>query len=362
MVLSRLYNVLPHERDLIDLRTFGRFARFSLECLSRFRQVCATNRTCRRRKNVFLPDHREATVSLWSAANCSIQSSVCLFILRYRAYREWIAIPAPSSSATSRHDVSNMLHHARPIEPSRFPRASLGTMTSRSLELLPRTVAARERWSTALIIIINHNSRTETYVNVSQFDDSVWSWLLFAINPTRPVALSPVRSIVLGKIGKKWGVAPIRRNEWLVYYASQHIWQWHLHTSLYIYYISFPSASLICHTDLIRSSENWILCFIVHPNKMLSSRGKLYERRNTTERWMSVSYNRVVSRLSSRFPARFEIRRGRKGHAPFTRISDAFLEFLRYIVVAEKFASYRKAYRPHIFRGGGNGSGSEKKI
>jgi len=115
------------------------------------------------------------------------------------AYRKRIAMSAPPSSATSRHDaISDVLHHVRPIEPSRFPRASLGTMTSRSPELLSRTVATCERWLTTMCI---NNSRTETYVNVSQstipFEAS---WLPFAINPTRPVVLSPIKSIMLGKI------------------------------------------------------------------------------------------------------------------------------------------------------------------
>lgn len=71
------------------------------------------------------------------------QRQIILFshILLHHAYCERIVIPAPPFSATSRHDdISDVLHHVRPIEPSRFPRASLGTMTSRSLELLPRSV------------------------------------------------------------------------------------------------------------------------------------------------------------------------------------------------------------------------------
>lgn len=60
--------------------------------------------------------------------------------------------------------ISNVPHyHVRTIEPSRFCRASLGTMTSRSSELLPCTVSDDLRR-----LSINRDSRTETYVNVSR--------------------------------------------------------------------------------------------------------------------------------------------------------------------------------------------------
>lgn len=138
-------------------------------------------------------------------------------------YRERIVISAPPSSVTSRHgNISNVLHHVRPIEPSRAVSPGL------PLAQWPPGRPNYSRAPSARSVsndrrpCINHNSRTETYVNISQFDKSSFeaSWLLFAINPTRHAALSPVKSIVLGKIRRvdeeKWWMTV-----WLNDYASR---------------------------------------------------------------------------------------------------------------------------------------------
>jgi len=152
---SHLHNVLLHER-------FNRSANFQA-ILNRIAvallpSMCNESCVLMTKKCIsghFLSDHRETTASL-------ISGKLFYPFERVLFHRMLFASESPylPSSATSRHDaISDVLHHARPIEPSRFPRASLGTMTSRSPELLSQPV---------LTTMCINNSRTETYVNVSQ--------------------------------------------------------------------------------------------------------------------------------------------------------------------------------------------------
>lgn len=125
----RLYNVLLHERfNLVELSSDSRS-----NCISgRFSSE----------------SQRQGRQRSYDQQQITLFSQTCRFIRSFLSWTNHYTVVGDIATIY----ISNVLHHVRSIEPSRFPRASLGTMTSRSPESPSQPVRDDRP-------CINHNSR-----------------------------------------------------------------------------------------------------------------------------------------------------------------------------------------------------------
>jgi len=249
---------------------------WSSKTLSRFCQVCATNRTYWW-KNTF-----QYFLSITEKRQC-LQNQRKLF---YSVVYFFITLIVSESLYLCRHhrrhrDMTIYLTCYIMYDLSNrrgFPGLPLAQWPPGRSNYSRASSTARKRRSTC----INHDSWTETYVNVNQ-----------STIPLRPAdfCLRLIRHGLSSHL--RWNrlcwrkyVAPTRKEKKMIHIMHRD----KADSNIYILFYTYPYQSV----DLLHRSEKLDFMFHVSFILWIKCKVQFYKGRNTTERWMSGSYSRVV--------------------------------------------------------------------